>query len=371
VGCGVGRILLTGYYGFGNIGDEAILSSTVGAIRKKDPSIGISVLSHSPRETKSSYGVETYPRMSLSGVIEGMKSSDLVVFGGGSLLQDTTSFRSLSYYIGLIFAAKILKKPLIVYANGIGPVRSSLGRILVREAISTALKVTVRDYDSRQELISMGVRKDITVTADPAFLLPLPDKKRTDEILSRAGILGKDNIVWLALRPNLAPEWFYREVGKLIPHLRSKGYLPCFLTMQKQDRDVLRNIEEVTKSEILESVPSLEGLMPDEALGVLQRGRFCLGMRLHTLILSARAKVPFLGIAIDPKISAFCKMAGCLEIPNPRTSTPYSLVQHLGTFIEKQDALKAELASKLPKFQALAESNIDIVVDELRKVSRQ
>ena len=196
----MGNVLLSGYYGFGNIGDEAILTSTINALRKARPDLNLIVLSQHPDETSHTYNVESYHRMSITEVTTAMKKSDLVIFGGGSLLQDATSFRSLLYYLSIINLAHIYKKPVIVYANGIGPIRSRLGRVLTKRALETVEAITVRDAESRDELIEMGVTKDIEVTADPAFLLePSPDYV-VDEILQSHGLDSKTDIVWIALR---------------------------------------------------------------------------------------------------------------------------------------------------------------------------
>lgn len=219
------KLLLSGYYGFGNLGDEAILASTVEAVGRRAPEVGVAVLSANPGETSASHGIQAFNRMSPKGVTSAIRMSDLVVFGGGSLLQDSTSFRSLSYYIAFIYLVKALGKPLVVYANGIGPLRSKVGRRLTGAALRTAKEITLRDPESESVLRDLGVGVDtrVTVTADPAFLLTPSSPSRIAEIMAAHGLDGEDRIVWLALRGG-QDERFYRGVAEAVAFLRSTGF---------------------------------------------------------------------------------------------------------------------------------------------------
>ena len=163
------RILLSGYYGFGNVGDEAILTSTIKTLQLQAPGVQIAVLSNEPAETARTYNVRAMHRMWPHHVLNAISETDLVVFGGGSLLQDDTSLRSLLYYLSVIFLAKIMGKPVIVYANGIGPLHSRLGRFLTRVALNTVKDITVRDQESFKELKKIGVNKTLPLRPIPLF----------------------------------------------------------------------------------------------------------------------------------------------------------------------------------------------------------
>lgn len=355
-------ILLSGYYGFGNTGDEAILTATVKALRKASPHVKIMVLSRTPEDTSKTYGVESFQRMCLSQVLSAMKRSDLVVFGGGSLLQDATSFRSLLYYLSIIYLARLFSKPLVVYANGIGPIRSTLGKFLTKLALSTARKITVRDKESKEELLKMGVVGEITVTADPAFLLSPSSHERVDSILESAGMNGSSRIVWIVLREIEAPSWFYPQILSLISFLKQKGFCPGFLLMQEKDRKIADLLNNQLLAQKEKTLPIVSGLTPEEALGILARANFCLGMRLHTLILSARALIPFMGIEIDPKIGAFCRATGCPVLPFPKNPQNFDLLEAFEALIRERKELVRKLERNLPQFQALARENIRMIL---------
>lgn len=362
--CGfLAKLLLSGYYGFGNLGDEAILASTVEAIGRRAPGVDISVLSANPSETSVSHGIKAFNRMSPGGVVSAIRASDLVVFGGGSLLQDATSFRSLSYYIAFIYLTKVLGKPLVVYANGIGPLRSALGKRLTRAALLTAREITLRDPESESVLRQLGVGIDakVTVTADPAFLLTPAPPTRTREILASHGLDQERDIVWLALRGG-QEDGFYRAVAEAVTLLRSEGFCPALLVMQERDVPVSEAVERSISSQGERPVPLVKGIRPAEALGLLEKGVFCFGMRLHTLILSAHAGVPFLGVDIDPKIGAFCRMVGNPALPDPRTGSSWDVAGDFRRFLNGRTGYEAELGKSVPALRAKAAENIDMIL---------
>lgn len=357
------KLLLSGYYGFGNLGDEAILASTIEEMGRKAPSLEVSVLSANPRETARSHGVKAYDRMSVKKVVSAMKSADLVVFGGGSLLQDSTSFRSLAYYLAIIFLAKALSKPLVVYANGIGPLRSALGRRLTRAALATARDITLRDPESLAILDELGVKRPAKVTADPAFLLTPAPSEEVREILSKENLGEGDRIVWLALRGGQQSS-FYQEFAPVTDFLKSQGLRPALIAMQERDVEVSESLNGAIASKGGQPLPLLKDLRPREALGLLKEGTFCFGMRLHTLILSARAEVPFMGVDIDPKIGAFCRMVGNPALPDPRQAR-INLMEETKAFLAHRGDYEAALKSRLPRLRTLAEENIDTILNAL------
>lgn len=358
------KLLLSGYYGFGNLGDEAILASTVEEVRRKDPSVELLVLSANPRETAKSHGVSAFNRMSPKEVTSAMRSADLVVFGGGSLLQDSTSFRSLAYYLTIIFLAKAMSKPLVVYANGIGPLNSGIGRRLTRAALSTAKEITLRDPESEELLKDIGVDRQVRVTADPAFLLTPAPLERVDNILAAERLGPQDRIVWLALRGGQRDD-FYMGFVPAVEFLRAHGFRPALLVMQERDLGVSESVNDALLSKGAGSLPLVKDLRPRDALGLLEKGEFCFGMRLHTLILSAHAGVPFIGVEIDPKIGAFCRTVGNPVLPNPYLAPSLSLLTELQAFLTKRQEYEIALQERLPGLRALAEENVDMVLRTL------
>ena len=165
------RIVIAGYHGFGNTGDEAILQATLGEFRRVAPGLEFTVLSSNPPLTAATYGVRSILRTDPRAIIREMKASDMFLLGGGSLLQDVTSTRSLLYYLGLLWCGKRFTGKAMVFANGLGPINMPLGRLLSREVLESVDLITLRDRDSADTLRSLGVSRQPIITADPAFML--------------------------------------------------------------------------------------------------------------------------------------------------------------------------------------------------------
>ena len=161
------RVLIAGYHGFGNCGDEAILQAMTANIRAMAKDVEITALSYNPEFTKTEYGINSVQRFNMLQVLSAIKHSDIVLSGGGTLLQNGKSTRSLMYYLTIIKIAKFFRKRVMLYANGIGPVSGKLNRRLVKMVVNTVDVITLREKLSEADLKSIGVTKpNIMVTAD-------------------------------------------------------------------------------------------------------------------------------------------------------------------------------------------------------------
>ena len=125
------RVVLSGYYGFGNLGDEALLEVIVAQLRARFPACVIDVLSANPERTRSQFGIEATPRWNMGEVREAIRRADVVLSGGGGLLQSATSLRSVVYYAGILREAVRVKRKSMIFAQSIGPL-DSLGKFIVR-----------------------------------------------------------------------------------------------------------------------------------------------------------------------------------------------------------------------------------------------
>ena len=142
------HVVMSGYYGFSNAGDDAILEAIQQAIHEASDHISVTALSNDPELTRRQYGLEAIPRFRVWKVFSALRRCDALLSGGGSLLQDTTSTRSLRYYLTVIRCAHRLGKPVMLYANGIGPVRRPANRRRVKRVVEQATLITLRDHSS-------------------------------------------------------------------------------------------------------------------------------------------------------------------------------------------------------------------------------
>ena len=303
------KITMSGYYGFGNAGDEAVLKSIIGSVNRVFADPAVTVLSAAPESTERVYGCSAVKRFSPGKVIKAIRGCDIFISGGGSLMQDATSTRSLVYYVLLIRLAKFFGKKIILYANGIGPVNKPANRRRVRKAVNAADCVTLRDSASEEELRAMGVtRSDIAVTSDPVFLLNPAPREVGESILREAGV-PEGQFVAVSIRKWGEDAEFQRRMAEICDGITKN--LDCrivFLPMQPRVDERESEAVAALMSEKSWIIPT--GHTAEELMSVIAQSELTLSMRLHSLVFAARAAVPSIGFSYDPKLDAFLDILG-------------------------------------------------------------
>lgn len=304
------RVLVSGYYGFGNCGDEAILYALIRNLKKMLPDIDIIVLSQNPPQTTRNYQVKSIHRFNLLSIIFFMVQSDLIISGGGSLLQDVTSTLSLYYYLTIIGLAKLLRKPVILYANGIGPIKKKANRFITKIILNKVETITVRDQDSRQELYRLEVRRPpIIIAADPVFTLSFIDDPQNTTILQTEHIPSDRPLIGISIRPWKTGADYLDVIARAADGLISR-YQCHILFIPMQNPDDVRIIQDVRKRMTNQSYTMQAGHSVQEYMAVIGQLQILISMRLHTLIFAAVQRVPMLGLVYDPKVQSFLDQIG-------------------------------------------------------------
>jgi len=306
-------VVICGAYGRNNAGDDAILEAILEETRSIDRDMPVTVISKDPKSTRLSYRVRAVSRVNLPGWRGAMRRAGLYINGGGSLIQDVTSRRSLWFYLMNIRAAKRAGCRVQMYGCGIGPVTRGNHRKLAAKVLNRNVDaITLREPDSLEELKSMGVtRPEIRLTADPALTLrPAPEEK-TDSVLLRAGIPphGKRYICFaLRLWPGFREKAAVFGAGARYAWERY-GLIPVFAAVEKgQDPAAARQA-----AQALEGVPHYfldDAGTAGTIIGALSRMEVVVSMRLHALIFAAGQGIPLAGVVYDPKVSAFLRYIG-------------------------------------------------------------
>ncbi|MBO5339385.1 MAG: polysaccharide pyruvyl transferase CsaB [Oscillospiraceae bacterium] len=361
------RVLMSGYYGFANAGDDAILQSIHESLCAASKELEVTVLSNAPEQTSARYGLNAVPRFNLPGVWRAVGRCDVLLSGGGSLLQDRTSTRSLLYYLSVMTMARLRGKKVMLYANGIGPVTKAANRRRVRRAVEQADLVTLRDHSSEKELRRMGVtRSDIHITADPVFTMEPAGQARVDEILRAAGMEQGQPLAAISVRSWRGTGDFPEKLARVCDHLyEAYGLTSLFVLMQPEhDRDISRQVQAAMKS------PSIlldQPLIPSEIMGVIGAARLCLAMRLHTLIFAARTAVPLVGMVYDPKVSSYL---GELDMPCAGDVTcfdsQYAMAQ-IDALMADYESRRGALEARSAQLSRAAAENERLLLELLKK----
>lgn len=308
------KIVISGYYGFHNVGDEGVLYSMVRTLKAERSDLLITVLSNDPGKTAEAYGVEAVNRWRLGEVFRAVRGCDLLISGGGSLLQDATGPKSILYYLGIVYLAKLWKKKVFFYGQGVGPVTGGLGKLLINKVVNQVDLVTVRDDASRELLLKLGVqRPGILVTADAVLGLYSRemDRRSGKEVLTNNGVAwgdGEPPLAGISVRSWRNYQGYKKVLASLGDYLVQKGYRVVFFPFHFPG-DVAC-CREVAKLMEAPSIVIRDRLDVGEMLGALGELHLLVGMRLHSLIMSFVMGVPLVGISYDPKVDSFLKDVG-------------------------------------------------------------
>lgn len=348
------KIVLSGYYGFDNIGDEAVLYSIVTMLKKEIPQVQITVLSNNPEKTARLYDVDSVNRWDMKSVAKVIKASDLLISGGGSLLQDVTSSKTVPYYLAIVKIAQFYKKKVVFYSQGIGPVNKGFSRWLIKKIVNKVDGIFVRDPASKALLEEIGIKKPIGVAIDPVLGIRLPSE-----------VKSKEKAVGIYIRPWQNEEQNQRLILAMkegLMELVKKDYKLYLIPMHyEQDLDIARaleaalaiemrneNIARENQIEVIDQMLSIQ-----EVLSYTASFDFVVGMRLHSLIMAAATFVPMLGLSYDPKVDAFLKEAHvpyCLDVSEiTATAFKENLLELEQKLAEQKQQLKESYKANEPR----------------------
>ncbi|NLM73690.1 MAG: polysaccharide pyruvyl transferase CsaB [Clostridiaceae bacterium] len=359
-------IAILGYYGYKNSGDEAILSSSLNEFRKLCPDLSFLVLSKNPLETKKTYRVDSIYRFNIFRVRKALKKTRLFLAGGGSLIQDSTSTRSILFYLLMLKLAKKSGTKVMLFANGIGPIKKPFNRRLAQAVLNDIHTISLRDSRSFEEIKALGINKPwIYVTSDPAILMEPADEQQIDQLLKDENIPCDKPLIGFSIR-----KWgnyrYYSQIAKIADHCSRKlNAHPVFIPMQYPgDYDVSRAI-----MSLMEQPASIitKTYSPPVLLGLTSRLDLMVGMRLHSLIYAASQCVPLVGLIYEPKVEAFLK-----EIDQPSAGTLDDFDEEnvcclLESIWKDKQKIKEQLLPATHKLRIMAKSNIMAAYDILSR----
>jgi O-antigen biosynthesis protein len=360
------RIMIAGYYGFGNTGDEAILEAIIQELRELYAGIAMIVVSGDPSHTERNYPVQAIPWADVQRIKNEMALCDLVLLGGGGLFHDywgfdpnavlTSRHIGIAFYTSIALLSAILKKPLMLYAVGAGPLYSEMGKSFVSAIAEQARIVSVRDEESRDQLLSLGItNKSIHVTADPVYNLratPGGNSLKNPEITGNP-ILG------VTLR-----NWDF-EIQPEIWELQIAQAIDAFLDLHSDGRAIFVPFQDV-EEQLLDDVRISErvrGLMKNferttlyksshstsEKAAILSECDLVMGMRLHSLILAIASSVPVVGLVYDPKVRYMMVQTGIEKYAiDLKKATSTALITLLEECYQNRDELAHSLHDASP-----------------------
>jgi len=359
------KVVISGYYGFGNSGDEAILKSIVRDFREADPSIQITALSNNPKKTSNEYGINAVNRLNIKSITQAIGSCDLLISGGGSLLQDMTSTRSLLYYLTIIKIGLMYNKKVMLYANGIGPINSSINAKRVKKVIDKVDLITLREEESLNVLRNMGVQKPkIIVTADPVLTTLPVNREEVDAIFDREGIPKDSRLIGVNIRKwKLSKDLEAQLAASLESIYHTYNLMPVFIPMYQSDTEVMQKTAEMMNIPYRILSKTYD---PEELIGIMGRMELVIAMRLHTLIYSSITATPMLGLIYDPKIKGYLDYIEQRAAGNVENISSDMIIKEARQIMENYQENKRRLEKIMMTMKDKARENVALACELMK-----
>ncbi|WP_404785791.1 polysaccharide pyruvyl transferase CsaB [Altericista sp. CCNU0014] len=291
------RAVLCGYYGYGNGGDEALLATLLQFLPKH---ISPVVLSGNPAQTQALHGVATCDRNNLLAVFNLLRSSQVFIWGGGSLIQDSTSALSPWYYCGLMLTARLLGLKTIAWAQGIGPLHRAQTQWIAKQAFKSCTAISVRDPGSMAWVDRWHCKA--IAAPDPVWAL---DTVSTPE---REALPTTRIAVVLRSHPLLTPDRLDNIARALeILHEQTRASIVLVPFQHSQDLAIAQTLH----AQLTEISHIVQLTDPRQLKGVFQGADMAIAMRLHGLIMAAAEGCRCFGISYDPKVQRLIEEINC------------------------------------------------------------
>ncbi len=360
-------VVISGYYGFENSGDDALLKAMIESLQMYVPDIRILVLSESPKSTKQTFNVDSRRRFNLFMVIRSLKNAKMLINGGGSLIQDATSSQSLYYYLWVMHMAKKLGLKVYMYANGIGPIKRRNAK-LVSKIVNKADLITLRDRISADELDRLGVNAPkIEITADPAIILKPDSSVSIDKIFEAEKIPTGKKYIGISVRNwNKNDDKFVSKMASIADYAYEKySLIPVFIPMRYP---VDAKYSELVVSAMKNKAYIIQGKHSvTDTIAIVQNMELAIGMRLHTLIYAASGGVPLIGLIYDPKNKGFMDYIGQQRMDSVENIDAQKIKTYIDEIATDDGSIRSLTEKKCLSLTDLALRNAKLAKELLEK----
>jgi polysaccharide pyruvyl transferase CsaB len=357
--------VICGAYGHGNAGDDAILKSIIQSVKKLDPYIPITVLAKNTESIKKRYRVNAVYTFNIFKIFRAMKKSQLYINGGGTLIQNATSHRSLWYYLFTLRLAKMLGNKVDMYGCGIGPVSGKRNTKLVKKVLDRSVDtITLREKVSMEKLHEMGVtHPKIRLSCDPALMLSPASKEDALLYLEKHQLSTDGKYICFMLRSWQGFADHAKDLAACADFAYEKlGLHPVFLSLNIfHDTYAAKEVAAHMNAPFTILDDPTE---PELLISVLSYMDMVVSMRLHGLIFSSVSGVPLVGVSYDPKIGSFLQYLGYGECLDLKEATENHLIEAVKSAYTQKDQRK-ELQQHAKKLMEVEQENIKEVKDLL------
>ncbi|MDJ0567626.1 MAG: polysaccharide pyruvyl transferase family protein [Pleurocapsa sp. MO_192.B19] len=350
-------VLINGFYGNYNLGDEAMLAGMINLLKKQQEDLSFTVFSNDPQNTQTQYSVEsirrpTRKRLKIQHLLKILQNRYFVL-GGGDLLRDSAKSSIAETWLHPLQYAIKLRRRTLVLGISVGEIWKQESKILIPKVLNQVDFLAVRDVKSKLKLEELGVNNTIHVMSDLALhFLPetfsqskLPTNRPFQVGISVRHLSGRgpsvDASVYTTLLKEIAAvaDFLVEKYGATVHFLPFRTYQHSYHPI---DDDYESALEVLRYSRYSEKfvVHRYFGTLKD--LSSLISGLdLMIGMRLHSLILSAGLGIPAIAAEYAPKVRGFME-----EIDQSNLSIPLNSFDRTRLIPEIKNILDNSLAAR-------------------------
>lgn len=358
-------VLISGYYGFNNTGDEAMIETLSIELAKKN--YRLIVLSSNPEKTKEAYNVEAYDRYNLIEVVKAIKESDILISGGGTLFQDITSKKSIWYYLGIVKIAQLLGKKVCIAYQGMGPINTKFYRWMTKKTLNkkSVKLVALRDKQAYDYAKNIGIKEEkMMLSSDMIFMAKPPAEERCMKIIRDNVHNYQDNETLIgfsirAWKDKDRTDLFSEIADKLVEKYNAR--IVFFPFHKPKDAEISKIVAHKMKHED-KAVLMPNRYLPSEILGAMGHMNVNIGVRLHALVFSALMNVPTVGISYEPKIDGFMEMMNMTSVCTYENISVEKILEQVDFYMQNRDVNYTE---KTNEFEMMGKETLDRIIKEL------
>ncbi len=314
------KILIKGYYGFDNIGDELMLSVLISKLKKRKNAI-ITVMTRKPEIISHIHKIQTFTckewkeekKLSFASwmkIFTAIKNTDIFMWGGGSFIQDIgkRKYRNILSTVIMLFVARLFLKKTALISIGIGPLRSKIGIEITKWIIRLSNLITVRDKDSFIFLKRLvPTYRKIFLTEDLALCAEIPDVRVKEKSVGLSFLSYYSYMEYNKIKDSIL-----KDISiKLIENLQEKGYtVYCFPFQKKKGGKDLEFFEDISKK--VKNIKIVKEHFNDisKVFTLLSSMELLIGMRYHFLLIGAMLNKRLIGIGYQIKVRSLMKRIG-------------------------------------------------------------
>ncbi len=326
------KICISGYYGFDNFGDETILKILIENLKTFECKPEIVIFSSNPEKTSKTHKVNSVQTFNFKAVVKELFKCNCLISGGGSLLQDSTSIKSLIYYLGVIGIATFFRKKIIIFAQGIGPINNKPLACLTAFLLKRANHITVRDENSLNLLNSWKVKAE--KCSDPVWNLNI------SKINAQTGKIG------IQLRDfSTISDEFLNALAININKYYAQKEINIFSLQNNIDLKICNKLKEILYSINPNlQIKVIENTSNEKIISDICNMDELIAMRFHACLAAIKAGIKVLPLSYDIKVETLAKT---FNLPYINVQTTKEIANIFEEYTRKNCAYNKEEINKL------------------------